>query len=100
MSEPLTPDEMIARADHRTAPISRPVVGAAGKTGAWRVFRPVIDYSKCIKCYMCWMYCPDIAVKVPEIGEFPRIDYDYCKGCGICSEVCPRGAIKMVRELE
>jgi pyruvate ferredoxin oxidoreductase delta subunit len=27
--------------------MSRPVEGAAGKTGTWRVFRPVVDKEKC-----------------------------------------------------
>jgi len=38
--------------------ISRPVEGASGKTGSWRVFRPVVDKEKCNVCGLCEMYCP------------------------------------------
>ncbi|MBC7080788.1 MAG: 4Fe-4S binding protein [Thermoplasmatales archaeon] len=75
--------------------ISYPTEGAMGKTGTWRVFRPVVNAEKCIKCYRCWIFCPDCAI---EIDDFPVIDYDYCKGCGICSNECPVKAISMERE--
>ncbi|TYO95772.1 pyruvate ferredoxin oxidoreductase delta subunit [Geothermobacter ehrlichii] len=76
--------------------------GDAGRTGSWRVERPVIDYSRCTPartgrhaCHLCWFYCPDVAVsKTIE----PQFDLDYCKGCGICAEECPVGAITMVAE--
>ncbi len=67
------------------------------KTGTWRVFRPEIDYSKCVRCGFCWLYCPEAAIK-EEDGKYV-IDYDYCKGCGICSRVCPRKAIEMKVEV-
>lgn len=73
--------------------ISRPVKGAAGKTGTWRVFRPVVDKEKCNACGLCAMYCPDAAV-----SEELEIDLDFCKGCGICANECPKKAITMVRE--
>ena len=84
--------------DHLILPISKPKIGAAGKTGAWRIFRPVIDYAKCIKCYLCYVHCPDAAIRVEAFNKPPEIDYDYCKGCGICKSVCPKGAIEMVEE--
>jgi len=65
-------------------------------TGAWRVFKPVWDLKKCIKCKRCWVFCPDSAI---EWKGKPVVDYDVCKGCGICSKVCPVGAIKMVRDM-
>jgi pyruvate ferredoxin oxidoreductase delta subunit len=76
--------------------------GDAGRTGSWRVLRPVIDYTKCTParkgkpaCFSCWLYCPDSVVsKTLE----PEIDLEYCKGCGICSEECPTKAIAMVEE--
>lgn len=73
--------------------ISTPAEGAAGKTGSWRVFRPVIDAGKCNQCGLCALYCPEAA-----IDEEFKIDLDYCKGCGICANECPKKAIEMVRE--
>ncbi len=73
--------------------ISRPSEGAAGKTGLWRTFKPVVNYGRCNRCMMCWLYCPENA-----IDNEVRINYDYCKGCGICAKICARGAIEMVRE--
>lgn len=81
---------------------SDPGPGDGGRTGSWRVVRPIIDLSTCIpakknkeSCFNCWLYCPDCVVSktVP-----PVIDYEYCKGCGICAEECPSGAIRMVEE--
>ena len=76
--------------------------GDAGRTGSWRVLRPVIDYAKCAPaksgkpaCFLCWLYCPDSVVsKTLE----PQIDLEYCKGCGVCAEECPPKAITMVEE--
>lgn len=77
---------------------------------SWRTSKPVIDYSKCTRCSICWKFCPDVAIDlVSGAGqpspndrynslEAPAIDYDHCKGCGICSTECPFGAIEMVRE--
>jgi pyruvate ferredoxin oxidoreductase delta subunit len=67
------------------------------KTGVWRIEKPIIDQSKCTKCLLCWIYCPDMAVKRIDSGSV-EIDYEFCKGCGICAEVCPPKAIKMVEE--
>jgi pyruvate ferredoxin oxidoreductase delta subunit len=76
--------------------------GDAGRTGSWRVRRPVIDYTKCTParkgkaaCYFCWLYCPDSVVSKTLK---PEIDLEYCKGCGICAEECPTQAISMVEE--
>ncbi|HTY15759.1 MAG TPA: 4Fe-4S binding protein [Methanoregulaceae archaeon] len=73
--------------------MSRPGEGAAGKTGSWRVFRPVVDKEKCNACGLCAMYCPDLA-----INDELEIDLRFCKGCGICANECPKKAITMVRE--
>ncbi|RLG46872.1 MAG: pyruvate ferredoxin oxidoreductase [Thermoproteota archaeon] len=67
------------------------------KTGDWRVFKPVIDGEKCVKCGLCWMFCPDMAISWDGEGV-PEVDYDFCKGCGICANECPVHAIEMVRE--
>ena len=79
--------------------ISYPKKGAQGKTGNWRVFRPVLDKSKCVKCLQCWMFCPEATI-VRNKDDTISIDYDYCKGCGICANVCKLKAITMERETE
>ncbi len=77
-------------------PLSISSEGSMGKTGSWRTFKPVIDYSKCVSCFMCWLYCPFSVISKSEKGVI--IDYEYCKGCGVCSNVCPVKAIVMVPE--
>ncbi|MEM0038677.1 MAG: 4Fe-4S binding protein [Zestosphaera sp.] len=76
-------------------PLSRPTVGVSGRTGTWRIQRPVYNAGKCIKCRLCWLYCPDSVIDLSEGGDFILIDYDYCKGCGVCASVCPTKAIEM-----
>jgi pyruvate ferredoxin oxidoreductase delta subunit len=78
--------------------------GDAGKTGSWRVERPVIDLTRCTPakrgkaaCHLCWLYCPDGVIS-KDIR--PQINLEYCKGCGICAEECPTGAITMIEESE
>jgi len=73
--------------------ISRPAKGAAGQTGTWRVFRPVVDKEKCNECGLCATYCPD-----GVINQDLEIDIAFCKGCGICANECPKKAITMERE--
>ena len=78
--------------------------GDGGRTGSWRVQRPVLNTETCTPakrgteaCFICWLYCPDnvISRTIP-----PVIDYEYCKGCGICAEECPTKAITMIDEAE
>lgn len=69
------------------------------KTGTWRSVRPVITESKCIRCQLCYTYCPDSAIIVAPDGSV-SVDYDYCKGCGICANECPKEAIKMEPEVK
>lgn len=64
--------------------------------GDWRIQRPVVDYSKCVKCWICENFCPEIAITRSAVG--PQIDFRFCKGCGICANECPVKAIKMVDE--
>ena len=69
----------------------------ANKTGSWRILRPDVDYEKCTKkCYFCFEFCPDSAIKRTKDG--PQINFNYCKGCGICSYECPKKAITMASE--
>jgi pyruvate ferredoxin oxidoreductase delta subunit len=69
------------------------------ETGSWRVQRPVFDESKCSHCLLCWIFCPDSAIKV-EDGKVVGIDLDHCKGCGICARECPLKDKPIVMRLE
>lgn len=78
-------------------PIAKPSIGVSGRTGTWRWMKPVVDLSKCTKCYQCEIYCPDNSILV-EVLKGAIVNYEYCKGCGVCAEVCPVKAINMVEE--
>ncbi|MFO0903645.1 MAG: 2-oxoacid:acceptor oxidoreductase family protein [Pirellulales bacterium] len=77
--------------------ILAPGNASARHTGAWRVDRPVVDASRCTRCGLCFVQCPDGAIALDEHG-YPLIDYDHCKGCMICGHVCPVKAIQEERE--
>lgn len=67
------------------------------KTGSWRTVSPAVDKQACRDCLICWVYCPEGAVKVKDT-RFLGIDYAHCKGCGICASVCPQNVIEMQKE--
>ncbi|MHA2059218.1 MAG: 4Fe-4S binding protein [Candidatus Ranarchaeia archaeon] len=85
-----------AKKDDDKTPISKPSPGSMGKTGDWRTYRPEIDYNKCIRCKLCWLYCPEGSIK--WVNNQPVIDYKYCKGCGICWKQCNSKAIEWKKE--
>jgi len=64
--------------------------------GDWRSMRPVVDRAKCVKCAVCWLYCP--VQCVVERPAWFDIELKTCKGCGICARECPHRAIAMVEE--
>jgi 2-oxoacid:acceptor oxidoreductase delta subunit (pyruvate/2-ketoisovalerate family) len=66
------------------------------ETGEWRSQRPLLDSALCNRCGLCWMYCPDGAIRAGS--DSFEISYTYCKGCGICAKECPKGAISLVVE--
>jgi 2-oxoacid:acceptor oxidoreductase delta subunit (pyruvate/2-ketoisovalerate family) len=82
-------------------PVGGVVVGADAprqRTGGWRTgVKPAVDLSACVNCLLCWLYCPDAAVRV-EGETLVGFDYDLCKGCELCAEMCPPQAIRMVAE--
>ena len=69
------------------------------QTGAWRSQRPTYDFSKCIKCGICQLFCPEGCVEQNQDGCFEANLY-YCKGCGICARECWTRVITMVDEEE
>lgn len=79
----------------------------ANKTDSWRIQTPHIDYSSCIRCMICWKFCPDDALGISDSPDLmspnerisrlkaPVIDLEHCKGCGICAFECPVNSIEM-----
>ena len=74
------------------------------KTGSWRTQRPVINQEKCIRCGLCWNFCPEGCILLKQEKKNPKykhkfeINYDFCKGCGLCAKECPAKAITMKKE--
>ena len=69
------------------------------QTGAWRSQRPTYDFSRCIKCGLCQLFCPEGCIEPNQDGYFEANLY-YCKGCGICARECWPRVITMVEEEE
>jgi pyruvate ferredoxin oxidoreductase delta subunit len=68
-------------------------------TGSWRILRPTVNFSQCIKCGHCRDCCPTDVIEIEEDAEeCVKIDWSFCKGCGICANVCVKKCITMVGE--
>ena len=79
--------------------VTEPGSASQYKTGDWRSQRPTYDFSKCIKCALCQLFCPEGCIQQNAEGYF-EADLFYCKGCGICVRECPTWVITMVEEEE
>ena len=79
--------------------VTEPESGRKYQTGDWRSQRPIFDHSKCIKCGLCQLFCPEGCIEQDAEGYF-EADLAYCKGCGICPHECWTQAITMVNEEE
>jgi pyruvate ferredoxin oxidoreductase delta subunit len=66
-------------------------------TGDWRSQKPTYDFTRCIKCGLCQIYCPEGCIRQNADGYF-EANLFWCKGCGICRRECPTGVISMVDE--
>ncbi|HNS31966.1 MAG TPA: DUF362 domain-containing protein [bacterium] len=55
---------------------------------------PVIEPSKCVKCYACVQVCP-----VSAISKSLKFDREKCISCLCCFEVCPHRAIVVKKSL-
>ena len=66
-------------------------------TGDWRSQKPTYDFTKCIKCGVCSIYCPEGCIRQNAEGHF-QANLFWCKGCGICHRECPTGVISMIDE--
>ena len=67
------------------------------RTGDWKSAHPVWNNQRCIKCGICYLFCPEGCIREKEDGYFEANLY-YCKGCGICVRECWTEAIAMVEE--
>ncbi len=79
--------------------VTEPGNAAQYKTGDWRSQRTTYDFTKCIKCALCQIFCPEGCIHQNDDGYF-EADMFYCKGCGICARECPTMVITMVEEEE
>ena len=79
--------------------VTEPGSAAQYKTGDWRSQRTTYDFTKCIKCGLCQIYCPEGCIEKNDDGDFEANVY-YCKGCGVCARECPTKVITMVVEEE
>ena len=65
-----------------------------------RTMRPVVDFSTCIKCTLCWLQCPDSCFDVTPDGLYDA-NMEACCGCGVCEAVCPvANCVTMVNETQ
>ena len=79
--------------------VTEPGNAAVYRTGDWRSSKPLHQPERCIKCAVCYVFCPEGCIKQDEEGYFVP-DLYYCKGCGICAHECPTRAIIMQEEEE
>ena len=77
--------------------ITEPGNASQYQTGDWRTQRPTYEHSRCIKCGLCAIFCPEGCIEPDEEGFF-EANLFYCKGCGICARECWTKAITMVEE--
>ncbi len=91
-------------------PYADPVTGKVGgfrpgrnelfKKYSTRTERPVINFSTCTKCTLCWLNCPDASFDITPDGTYDA-NLESCCGCGICEDVCPvKDCVTMVSESE
>ena len=79
--------------------VTEPGSASQYQTGDWRSQRPILDNSKCIKCGICYIFCPEGCIEQNSDGYF-EANLFYCKGCGICARECWTRAITMIEEVE
>ncbi len=76
----------------------RPARNELFKKYSTRTQRPVVNFSTCTKCTLCWLDCPDASFDVTPDGTYDA-NLEACCGCGICEAVCPvKDCVTMVNE--
>lgn len=73
------------------------ILGALYSGSVWREKKPVWDSTRCFKCGICYLSCPDAAIMQIDEGYYD-MNPELCKGCGICAAECPNEAITMTPE--
>jgi len=66
------------------------------QVGDWRALRPIVTKERCVKCGICWAFCPTQCIEEKE--KCFEASLKLCKGCGICAHECPQHAICMLEE--
>ena len=91
--------EATAKVSKKAITCSAVVKGLAKayRQGDPRVSTPEWDKDHCIRCGVCYLYCPNGAVCRQDDGFFD-VNKDRCSGCGICHRECWFGVIGMVEE--
>ena len=77
--------------------IEAEATSALRTTEGWRIYRPVIERSRCTRCFICFALCPEGAIRL-DSQNYPVIDYGHCKGCLVCMTECAPQAIGELRE--
>jgi len=77
--------------------VTEPGSASRYQTGDWRSQRPSLNHKKCIRCGICYIFCPEGCIAQNAEGYFEANPF-YCKGCGICACECPTQAITMEQE--
>ncbi|HYL14847.1 MAG TPA: 4Fe-4S dicluster-binding protein [Terriglobales bacterium] len=78
----------------------RPARNELFKKYSTRTMRPVVNFSTCTKCTLCWLNCPDGSFDVTPDATYD-VNLESCCGCGICEAVCPvSNCITMVPEAD
>ena len=77
--------------------IDKPGNASSYRTGDWKSQHPEYVYKKCIKCGLCFLFCPEGCIEPKGDGYF-QADLFYCKGCALCAKECPTKAINMIEE--
>ena len=76
----------------------RPARNELFKKYSSRTQRPVVNFSTCTKCTLCWLNCPDASFDVTPENTYDA-NLEACCGCGVCEAVCPvEDCITMVNE--
>lgn len=77
--------------------VTEPGSASQYQTGDWRSQRPSLNHKKCIRCGICYIFCPEGCITQNAEGYFES-NLFYCKGCGTCACECPTQAITMEQE--